>query len=166
MSEPKYVNLDKTAAYNRLKQCVKPSLKALLSVERIKKNEIKAGGGLVYNYSAKAVTDEIVDILAELSLEQELIQKYMAILSGKRMNTGENRMVLHQLTRGQTIAPVVEDGSDLGAFYNEQKKRIADFAEKVHKGDIKGSTGKVFDTVVQIGIGGSDLGPRAPLPGS
>ena len=161
MSEPKYVNLDKTAAYKRLKQCAKPSLKDLLSVERIKKNEIKAGGGLVYNYSAKAVTDEIVDILAELSLEQELIQKYMAILSGKRMNTGENRMILHQLTRGQTIAPVVEDGSDLGAFYNEQKKRIADFAEKVHKGDIKGSTGKAFDTVVQIGIGGSDLGPRA-----
>ena len=161
MSEIKYQNLDEAAAFEKLKKAEKPSLKTLITAERIKNSSINLGGGLTYNYSAKAVTDEIIDTLGELSLEQELIQKYMAILSGKRMNTGEDRMVLHQLSRGQSIAAVTEDGTDIGKFYAEQKERIADFADKVHKGEIKGSTGKVFDTVVQVGIGGSDLGPRA-----
>ena len=161
MSEIKYRNIDKTKAFSKLKKLENPSLKKIITSDRIKNCSIKAGGGLNYNYSAKAVTEETIDILAELSLEQELIQKYMAILSGHRMNTGEDRMVLHQLTRGQSIAPVTENGTDIGAFYAEQKQRIADFATRVHKGEIKGSTGKKFDTVVQIGIGGSDLGPRA-----
>ncbi|HAK45194.1 MAG TPA: glucose-6-phosphate isomerase, partial [Spirochaeta sp.] len=161
MSEIKYQNLDEAAAFEKLKKAEKPSLKTLITAERIKNSSINLGGGLTYNYSAKAVTDEIIDTLGELSLEQELIQKYMAILSGKRMNTGEDRMVLHQLSRGQSIAAVTEDGTDIGKFYAEQKERIADFADKVHRGEIKGSTGKTFDTVVQVGIGGSDLGPRA-----
>ncbi|MDC7228078.1 MAG: glucose-6-phosphate isomerase [Spirochaetales bacterium] len=157
----KYTNLDKTEAFSKLQKTVKPSLKELLTVDRIKECSIQAGAGLTYNYSAKAVSEETVDTLAELALEQELIQKYMAVLSGERMNTGEDRKVLHQLTRGQCIAPVTENGTDIGAFYAEQRQRIADFSDKVHRGEIKGSTGKQFDTVVQIGIGGSDLGPRA-----
>ena len=161
MSEIKYTNLDKTEAFKKLSAVSKPSLKQLINTDRIEKCSIAAGGGLVYNYSAKAVTDQTIDILAELSLEQELIQKYMAILSGATMNTGENRKVLHQLTRGKTVGEVSENGTDIEAFYFEQKQRIADFANKVHSGKIKGSTGKQFDTVVQIGIGGSDLGPRA-----
>ncbi|MDC7126177.1 MAG: glucose-6-phosphate isomerase [Spirochaetales bacterium] len=157
----KFNNLDKTESFKKLQTLKKTSLKGLITPERIKNSQIEAGGGLTYNYSAKAVTDEIIKALGELALEQELIQKYMEILSGTRMNTGENRMVLHQLTRGETVKPVEENGKNIGAFYAEQKKRIADFANKVHKGEIKGSTGKNFDTVVQIGIGGSDLGPRA-----
>ncbi len=161
MSEIKYQNIDKTKAFSKLAEIKKISLKELISSARIAEYSINAGGGLTYNYSARAVSDEIIDALAELSLEQELIQKYMEILSGARMNTGEDRMVLHQLTRGQTVSKVTENGRDLGAFYAEQKRRIADFANKVHNGEILGSTGKKFDTVVQIGIGGSDLGPRA-----
>jgi glucose-6-phosphate isomerase len=161
MSKVKYRNFDKTAAYIKLKGMEKPSLKSLLTPERISDCSINAGGGLTYNYSARTVTDEVVEGLSELSLEQQLIQKYMSILSGDRMNTGENRMVLHQLTRGQTIAPVIEDKKDIGEFYQNQQKRIAGFSAKIHNGEIKGSTGKSFDTVVQIGIGGSDLGPRA-----
>lgn len=161
MKEMNYTNLDKTKAYAKLQGLSKPSLKDLLTADRIKNCSVNAGGGLTYNYSAKAVTEEIIDALGELALEQELIQKYMELLSGARMNTGEDRMVLHQLTRGQSIKPVTENGTDIGKFYAEQKARIADFAKKVHTGEIKGSTGKQFDTVVQIGIGGSDLGPRA-----
>ena len=156
-----YQNLDKAEAYKKLEKTAKPSIKALLTADRIKNSTIKTGGGLSYNYSAKAVSDEVIDILGELTLEQQLIQKYMSILAGERMNTGENRMVLHQLTRGQIIKDVTEEGKNLGDFYAEQKKRIAAFADDVHAGRIKGSTGKNFDTVVQIGIGGSDLGPRA-----
>ena len=161
MPEVNYKNLDSAGSFQKLAAAEKKSLKDLINPERIRACSIKAGGGLSYNYSAKCVDERIIDILAELSLEQELIQKYMSILSGERMNTGENRMVLHQLTRGRTIKTVTEDGKDLGEFYAEQKRRIADFSDAVHGGKIKGSTGKSFDTVVQIGIGGSDLGPRA-----
>ncbi len=161
MPEIKYTNLDKTAAYTKLKNLKKAELKNILKADRIKRTSIAAGGGLTYNYAAKQAADDVIDALGELSLEQQLIQKYMEILSGARMNTGEDRMVLHQLTRGQTVKPVAENGSDIGAFYIEQQKRIAEFAGKVHRGEIRGSTGKNFDTVVQIGIGGSDLGPRA-----
>ena len=77
------------------------------------------------------------------------------------MNTGENRMVLHHLLRGQLIGRVKNSGKDLRAFYEEQRQRIADFAEKVKSGAVRGSTGKMFTKAVQVGIGGSDLGPRA-----
>lgn len=157
----KYRNIDQTEAYTKLKQIKKPTLKTLLTPKRIEELSINAGGGLTYNYSAKLVNQEIIDTLGKLSIEQELIQKYMAILSGEIMNTGEKRRVLHHLTRGQTIKPVVDNGKNLGEFYKEQQDKIANFANKIHNGKIKGSTGKKFDTIIQIGIGGSDLGPRA-----
>ena len=77
------------------------------------------------------------------------------------MNTGEKRKVLHHLTRGQLQGDIVHEKKNLGDFFAEQQNRIDEFADKVHNKDIFGSTGKPFDTVVQIGIGGSDLGPRA-----
>ena len=75
------------------------------------------------------------------------------------INTGENRLVLHQLTRGQLGKAVVADGVDKRKFYVEQQQRIADFANKVHAGEITNAAGEKFTTVVQIGIGGSDLVP-------
>ena len=77
------------------------------------------------------------------------------------INTGEKRLVLHQLTRGRLGDKVVADGTDKRAFYVEQQERIAEFAKKVHSGEITNAAGEKFTTVVQIGIGGSDLGPRA-----
>ena len=74
------------------------------------------------------------------------------------INTGENRLVLHHLTRGQLGDKVVADGVDKRAFYVEQQEKIADFANKVHAGEIVNGAGEKFTTVVQIGIGGSDLG--------
>ena len=77
------------------------------------------------------------------------------------INTGEKRLVLHQLTRGQLGDKVEADGVDKREFYVKQQQRIADFANKVHAGEITNAAGEKFTTVVQIGIGGSDLGPRA-----
>ena len=77
------------------------------------------------------------------------------------INTGEQRLVLHQLTRGQLGDAVQADGVDKRTFYVEQQNKIADFANKVHNGEITNAAGEKFTTVVQIGIGGSDLGPRA-----
>ncbi len=162
----KFANLDTTEAYRKLKKeyssaAERLSLKKLLSAERITRFSIAAGGGLTYNYAAKQLDEKILDLLAELASESGCIEKYRALAGGERMNTGEDRCVLHHLTRGELAGPVTEDGRDLGAFYREQQKRIAHFSRGVRSGEITGSTGKKFTTVVQIGIGGSDLGPRA-----
>lgn len=116
---------------------------------------------LTYNYAAKNVNDDIVVALQQLANEQQLVDKYRSLLNGDIINTGENRKVLHHLTRGQLGADVIENTNNLRHFYVEQQNKINEFASQVHSAKIKGSTGKPFDTVVQIGIGGSDLGPRA-----
>jgi glucose-6-phosphate isomerase len=158
-----YRNLDATKAYGNLKKIDAKaiSLKKLLTPERIGAYSIPAGGGLTYNYAAKKVSEEILAGLQQLADEQQLIAKFQDLYSGGTANPGENRKVLHHLVRGQLGEPVFEKGKNLGAFYAEQQQKIADFCSSVHKGKIKGSTGKKFKTAVQIGIGGSDLGPRA-----
>ncbi|HSV57097.1 MAG TPA: glucose-6-phosphate isomerase, partial [Magnetospirillaceae bacterium] len=78
-----------------------------------------------------------------------------------RMNTGEDRMVLHHLTRGEPAGRVVRSGRDYRTFYEGERLRFEAFAGRVQSGDIPGSTGMPFRTAVQIGIGGSDHGPRA-----
>ena len=128
---------------------------------RVKNYSIPMGAGLVYNYAAKAVDDEVIDKLAALAEEAQLTDKYAALYNGEVINTGEKRLVLHQLTRGQLGDAVTADGVDKRAFYVQQQQRIADFANKVHSGEITNAAGEKFTTVVQIGIGGSDLGPRA-----
>ena len=116
---------------------------------------------LVYSYAATPVTPQILSLLQELTFEQELVAKYRALVTGAHMNTGENRRVLHHLMRGELIAPVIADGQDLGAFYREQHARVAAFADAVRSGNERTADGRRYTTVCQIGIGGSDLGPRA-----
>jgi len=155
-------NLDTLDSYKKmlsLKGQVK--LSESLDASRVKKYETPMAAGLVYNYAAKQVNEPILTVLQELANEQQLIEKYKALLDGEVINTGENRKVLHQLARGQLGKDVVFEGKNLRKFYAEQQDKIAAFAKKIHSGEIKGSKGDKFTTVVQIGIGGSDLGPRA-----
>jgi glucose-6-phosphate isomerase len=156
-------NLNATEGYKTLELLAarKLDLTKLLSRERIKRCSVDAGGGLTYNYGAKLVDDDLLSALEALTQEQQLHEKFRALAEGERMNTGENRMVLHHLCRGRLGNRVEEGGKDLAEFYREQKDRFFNFADRVHKGEITGSTGKRFKAVVQIGIGGSDLGPRA-----
>ncbi|MDR1931529.1 MAG: glucose-6-phosphate isomerase [Spirochaetales bacterium] len=157
-----YANLDTLKSFAKLRSLAKPAhLKDLVTEERIRACRVPAGSGLTYSYAAKSFTPEALAALQELADEAGLIPKYKALLDGEIMNTGEKRMVLHQLARGQLGRDVIHDGKNLRAFYLEQMEKISAFAAKVHAGEIRGSTGKAFDTVVQIGIGGSDLGPRA-----
>lgn len=160
---PTFRNLDECEAGRRLlaQTQAAPALAAHLDEQRVKTCQVAGAAGWTYNYAAKAVNEEILSLLQEVADQQELIAKYQQILDGAVINTGEKRKVLHHLTRGQTGAAVLENGRDIGAFYREQRDKIRDFARQVHSGEAKGSTGKAFDTVVQIGIGGSDLGPRA-----
>ena len=158
-------NLDTLASYKELQEAVKVQLAEAMSgengAERVKKYSVPMAEGLVYNYGAKQVDDNILDILAKLAEEAQLTEKYEALYNGEMINTGEKRLVLHQLTRGQLGDAVVADGVDKRAFYVEQQTKIAEFAKKVHAGEITNAAGEKFTTVVQIGIGGSDLGPRA-----
>ncbi len=156
-----YKNLDTSGAFASLLTRTPRGLSELFDAKRIERCEAAAGGGLTFNWAAQPVGDEELELLQSLADEQQLVDKYLALANGERMNTGEDRKVLHHLTRGRIAAQVEENGTDLGAFYEEQRAKVADFAERVHGGDITGSTGKSFTTVVQIGIGGSDLGPRA-----
>ena len=159
-------NFDTLKSYQELKTNTrKVKLAEVMSgesgAERVKNLSIPMGAGLVYNYAAKEVDEDILSKLAALAEEAQLTEKYAALYNGEVVNTGEKRHVLHQLTRGQLGDAVVADGVDKRTFYVEQQNRIADFAKKVHSGEIANAAGEKFTTVVQIGIGGSDLGPRA-----
>lgn len=161
MAEIFYKNLDQTHSFKTLQKSTVPSLKEFITEDRVNRSNIDTGGGLKYNYAALPVDEKIIGILQDLAEEQQLIPKYEALLRGARMNTGEDRMVLHHLTRGDFDQPVEEAGRNLRDFYVSQLEKIRAFTEKIHEGKISGSNGKEFTDVVQIGIGGSDLGPRA-----
>ncbi len=129
--------------------------------ERVDKYYIPMAEGLTYHYGAKAVDDTILEKLAALADEAQLTDKFKELYNGAVINTGEKRLVLHQLTRGQLGDAVIADGVDKREFYKAQFDKIAAFANKVHAGEVVNENGEKFTTVVQIGIGGSDLGPRA-----
>ena len=159
-------NADTLSSWKKLQSLkgmvsVADELSAPSAADRIAKYSVPMGGGLCYNYAAKQVNEQILKTLAELAEEQQLIEKYQELLDGAVINTGEKRMVLHQLTRGQLGKDVMADGVNKREFYVNEVKRIADFAEQVHSGKLLNEKGEKYTTVCQIGIGGSDLGPRA-----
>ena len=158
-------NLDTLESYQELKDTARVNLAEVMSgengAERVKTYSVPMAEGMAYNYAAKAVDDNVLAVLAKLAKEAQLTEKFAALYNGEVINTGEKRLVLHQLTRGQLGDAVVADGVDKRAFYVEQQKKVADFVNKVHAGEITNAAGEKFTTVVQIGIGGSDLGPRA-----
>ncbi|MBQ7016341.1 MAG: glucose-6-phosphate isomerase [Firmicutes bacterium] len=158
-------NLDTLTSYKELFEVEKVNLAAAMSgengAERVKKYSVPMAAGMAYIYGAKAVDCKILEALANLAKEAQLTEKYAALYNGEVINTGEKRMVLHQMTRGQLGEAVEADGVDKRTFYVNEQNKIAEFANKVHAGEITNAAGEKFTTVVQIGIGGSDLGPRA-----
>ena len=158
-------NLDTLDSFKELSQIAKVDvadvMKGESGAERVKKYSVPMTAGLTYHYAAKAVDDQVLEALKKLAEEAQLTEKFQALYNGEVINTGEKRLVLHHMTRGQLGDKVEADGVDKRAFYVEQQEKIADFANKVHAGEITNAAGEKFTTVVQIGIGGSDLGPRA-----
>ncbi|MEE0862824.1 MAG: glucose-6-phosphate isomerase [Lachnospiraceae bacterium] len=158
-------NLDTVGSFKELSEVARVNLAEAMTgekgAERVKKYNAPMACGLTFNYAAKQVDDSVLEALAKLAKETELIEKFAALYNGEVVNTGEKRLVLHHMTRGQLGDAVTADGCDKRTFYVEQQDKIAEFANKVHAGDITNAAGEKFTTVVQIGIGGSDLGPRA-----
>ena len=158
-------NLDTLTSFKELLNVKKVDLTKVMSGEegavRVKNYNVPMAGGLTYNYAAKQVDEDVLEGLKKLAKEAQLLEKFEALYNGEVVNTGEKRLVLHHMTRGQLGNSVEADGTDKREFYKKQQNKIADFANKVHSGEITNASGEKFTTVIQIGIGGSDLGPRA-----
>jgi glucose-6-phosphate isomerase len=115
--------------------------------------------GLYLDYSKNRITDETLGLLLQLAEQSGLEQHRDAMFAGERINVSENRSVLHVALRMPKGASLVVDGTDVVAEVHEVLDRMAGFATRIRSGEWKGHTGKAIRNIVNIGIGGSDLGP-------
>ena len=117
------------------------------------------GAGLFLDYSKNRITDETLKLLVELAQQSGLAERTEAMFSGERINVSENRSVLHVALRMPKGSSLIVDGVDVVAQVHEVLERMASFASRLRDGAWTGHTGKAIRNVVNIGIGGSDLGP-------
>ena len=117
------------------------------------------GAGLFLDYSKNRVTTETVRLLLELAENAEVVDHRDAMFAGERINFTENRSALHVALRMPRDRSLVVDGVDIVAEVHDVLDRMAAFADAVRSGAWKGSTGATIRNVVNVGIGGSDLGP-------
>lgn len=157
----RYRSIDASAAWPAIRSVRPLELAAGLDPRSIRERVMEVGGGLSFFFGASDVSDEALGLLYKAADELELVGQYRALASGELMNQGEGRMVLHHLLRGQPAGPVVRDSRDYRAFYEGERARFSSFASRVRSGELVSPSGAAFSEVVQIGIGGSDLGPRA-----
>jgi glucose-6-phosphate isomerase len=115
--------------------------------------------GLYLDYSKNRVTDETMRLLLELAVESRVAEHRDAMFRGEHINVSEDRAVLHVALRMPRDESLVVDGADVVAQVHEVLDRMADFANRVRSGEWKGYTGKPIKNVINVGIGGSDLGP-------
>jgi glucose-6-phosphate isomerase len=126
--------------------------------ERFKKFSIRFNDILV-DYSKNIITGETLKLLLELAHETDLKDSIGKMFSGDKINETENRPVLHVALRNRENTPIYVDGQDVMPKANAVLEKMKDFSNKIIFGDWKGFTGKRITDIVNIGIGGSDLGP-------
>ena len=114
---------------------------------------------ILIDYSKNRITQETLDLLARLARECQLEESIAAMFSGEKINATEGRAVLHVALRNQSNKPVVVEGEDVMPEINRVLAQMKTFSEAIISGNWKGYTGKAINTIVNIGIGGSDLGP-------
>ena len=117
------------------------------------------GAGWHLDFSKQRITAETLDLLVALAEERDLAGRREAMFTGAHINNTEDRAVLHTALGCQRGASLVVDGQDVAADVHEVLGRMGAFADEVRAGDWLGFTGKPIRTIVNIGIGGSDLGP-------
>src|SRR6267143_253236 len=115
--------------------------------------------GLYLDYSKNRITDETVKLLVKLGKEANLQDRIEAMFRGEKINVTENRAVLHAALRAPRDASILVDGKNVVPEVHAVLDRMASFSERVRSGAWQGHTGKRIRNVVNIGIGGSDLGP-------
>jgi len=114
---------------------------------------------ILVDYSKNRITEETLSLLQSLAKERNLKEAIEAMFTGKKINNTENRAVLHTALRNRSNNPVLVDGEDVMPGINAVLEKMKGFCEKVRSGAWKGYTGKAVTDIVNIGIGGSDLGP-------
>jgi glucose-6-phosphate isomerase len=117
-------------------------------------------GDILFDYSKNRVTDKTMAMLFNLARETNLAEKIEAMFRGEKINTSENRAVLHVALRNRSNRPILVDGEDVMPEVNRVLQKMRIFSEAVRSGEWKGYTGKPITDVINIGIGGSDLGPK------
>src|SRR5579875_265308 len=115
--------------------------------------------GIYLDYSKNRITDETVRLLCQLARESGLEQRRDMMLRGERINVSENRPVLHVALRMPRNAVLTVDGTDVVAEVHQVLDRMADLARRIRSGEWTGHTGKPVKNIINVGIGGSDLGP-------
>ena len=117
------------------------------------------GAGVYFDYSKNRVTDKTLALLVQLAVESGLREHIDAMFRGDWINNTENRAVLHVALRAPRGASIVVDGENVVPGVHAVLDRMAEFADRVRSGAWKGHTGKRIRNVINVGIGGSDLGP-------
>ena len=117
------------------------------------------GAGLYLDFSKNRITDETIRLLVHLATERGVMDRRDAMFRGEKINVTEKRAVLHVALRAPEGASIVVDGENVVPGVHAVLNKMADFSRRVRSGEWKGHTGKAIRNVINIGIGGSDLGP-------
>ena len=117
------------------------------------------GAGIYFDYSKNRITDETVTLLLQLAEESGLRSRIDAMFRGEKINVTEKRAVLHVALRAPKAQSILVDGEDVVPQVHAVLDRMADFSAAVRSGTWKGYTGKAIRNIINVGIGGSDLGP-------
>jgi glucose-6-phosphate isomerase len=156
--------LRETAAYRALiahhREVADAHLRDLFAADPERGTRLTAEAvGIQLDYSKNRITDETLRLLFALADETGVARRRDAMFAGEHINVTEDRAVLHVALRMPRGSTLVVDGRDVVADVHEVLDRMADFADRVRSGEWKGHTGETIQNVVNIGIGGSDLGP-------
>ena len=157
-------NLTQSPAWQKLaahqKQLETTTMRELFAKdpERFNKFSIEFGG-ILYDFSKNRITEETLDLLVSLAEQAKVKEMAEAMFTGEKINVTERRAVLHTALRNRSNNPVYVDGKDVMPDVNRVLAKMKDFCARVRSGEWKGYTGKAITDVVNIGIGGSDLGP-------
>jgi glucose-6-phosphate isomerase len=127
--------------------------------ERFAKFSREQGGDLLLDFSKNRIDERIFASLLKLAEETDLRAATEAMFTGEKINHTEDRAVLHVALRNRSNRPIYAEGKDVMPEINAVLKQMEDFCSRVHSGAWKGYTGKTITDIVNIGIGGSDLGP-------
>jgi len=163
----KNTNPTKTKSWQKLKEHFNDiksfSLKKAFQDSNRKDNFTIKYNDLTVDYSKNLLTKETIKLLTNLANECDLKDAIKKQFSGKIINVTEERAVLHTALRNTTDKEVLVDGKDIMQGINASLSKMKSFSESVISGKLKGFTGKAFTNIVNIGIGGSDLGPRMAI---
>ncbi len=124
------------------------------------KNFSIENGGLLLDYSKNRINQQTIDLLIQLAKSAKLTDWRDKMFSGEKINHTENRAVLHTALRNRSNSKVLVDGKDVMPKVNHVLERMGEISEQVRDGEWRGYTGKIITDIVNIGIGGSDLGPK------